>query len=75
MAGFAVNVQLLIQYPNALFGYNPHSRIKADGGWQESRFLENFSPGKDDTRIECKGSQKQVVSPMLHSYALCACAN
>lgn len=60
MAGFGVNIKMLLDYPEALFGYNPHSREKARGGWQETKFLENFSTGKDDPRIECRGSDKQV---------------
>ncbi len=66
MAGFAVNVQLLFDYREALFGYNPHSRVKAEGGWQETRFLENFSTGRDDPRVECKGFQRQVHVNILH---------
>ena len=60
MAGFAINVQMLLQVPDALFGYKPHSRVKANGGWQETRFLENFATNRDDSRIECRGSDKEV---------------
>lgn len=60
MAGFAVNLKLLLEYPDALFGYNPHSRFKAEGGWQETRFLENFVSRRDDPKVECLGSHKEV---------------
>ena len=64
MAGFAVNVNLLLKYSDALFGYNPHSRSKAEGGWQETRFLENFAVGKKDSQVECLGSHTEVLSAL-----------
>ena len=64
MAGFAVNVSLLLEYPDALFGYNPHARSKAEGGWQETRFLENFAIGRNDSRVECLGSDTEVLSAL-----------
>lgn len=60
MAGFAINVQMLLRVPDALFGYQSHSRVKAKGGWQETRFLENFARNRNDSRIECRGSDTEV---------------
>ena len=54
IAGFAVNVQVMLQFPDAKFGY-------AKVGWVESDFLQNFLNDRSDPRIECKGSDKEVL--------------
>lgn len=61
MAGFAVNVGRFLDTPDAVLGYKPHSTVeKAQGGWQETRFIENFLEDRNDPKLECKGSETDV---------------
>ena len=56
MAGFAVNLKLVLEKPRVAFGRNVHGGVSRYG-YLESDFLEHFITR---AKVECMGSETEV---------------
>lgn len=56
MAGFAVNLNLVLEKPRVVFGRNVHGGVSRYG-YLESDFLEHFTTR---AKVECMGSETEV---------------
>lgn len=56
MAGFAVNLKLVLEKPRVVFGRNVHGGVSRYG-YLESDFLEHFTTR---AKVECMGSETEV---------------
>ena len=60
MAGFAINLRLLLEKPNVVFGRDIRGNVP-ETGHLESDFLEHFTT-RDS--VECLGSETEVGTSM-----------
>ena len=62
MAGFAINLRLVLAKPRALFGRTVRGGV-SKVGFLETNFLEQFTTRAS---VECKGSETEVC--VLHFF-------
>ena len=58
MAAFVININLIIEKPKVLVGYQPGNKRRSKKGFMESDLIKSI--GHTREQIECKGVSNEV---------------